>query len=226
MLLANPVEARVLGALIEKEITTPEYYPLTLNALVNAANQKNNREPVMSLSEADVRTALFELEQNGFVRVLNDSRATKFEHLLYSRLELRRPEVALLGLLLLRGPQTAAELRSRAERMYSFEDTGAAQNVLDRLAARPEPLVVQLARQPGARESRWMHLLSGPVEGASAATAASSSALAADAPGDALAERVAALEALVDTLETRLRALEAAAAAHPAADSATPSRHS
>src|ERR1700760_775055 len=96
----SSIEIRVLGALIEKEITTPEYYPLSLNALVNACNQKNNREPVMSLGEADVRTALFEMEQSGLVRVLNDSRATKFEHLAYSKLDLRRPEIAMLGLLL------------------------------------------------------------------------------------------------------------------------------
>src|ERR1700760_1995914 len=96
----SSIEVRVLGALIEKEITTPEYYPLSLNALVNACNQKNNREPVMALAEADVRTALFELENAGMVGVLNDSRATKFEHLTYLKLDLRRPEVAVLGLLL------------------------------------------------------------------------------------------------------------------------------
>src|ERR1700742_2110874 len=108
MMILNAVEARVLGALIEKEITTPEYYPLSLNALVNACNQKNNREPVMALGEADVRSALFELENLSLVRVLNESRATKFEHLAYNVLNLRRPEIAVMGLLLLRGPQTPA----------------------------------------------------------------------------------------------------------------------
>jgi hypothetical protein len=163
----NAVEVRVLGALIEKGITTPEYYPLSLNALVNACNQKSNREPVMELGEADVRTALFELENEGLVRVLADARVSKFEHLAYGKLALGRPEIALLGLLLLRGPQTAAELRGRSERMYAFDDTAAAAAALERMAMRldaqgePAPLVVQMARQPGARESRWMHLLGG-----------------------------------------------------------------
>jgi hypothetical protein len=203
----NPVEVRVLGALIEKEITTPEYYPLSLNALVNACNQKNNREPVMQLSEADVRTALFEMENAGLVRVLNDSRATKFEHLAYSKLELRRPEIAMLGLLLLRGAQTAAELRSRAERMYAFDETAAAVATLERMAARDEPLVVMLARQPGSRESRWMHLLSGPV----CDVAAGASGAAAEAPlRDDVAERMAALEEAVRVLNARVQALEEA----------------
>ena len=191
----------MLGALIEKEITTPEYYPLSLNATLNACNQKNNREPVMQMGEADVRTALFELEGAGWVRVLNDSRATKFEHLVYSKLDLRRPEVALLGLLLLRGPQTAAELRSRAERMYSFDDTGAAAAVLERLAARPEPLVVQMARQPGSRESRWMHLLGGEVSDVAVIAAATSTGSAGD-------DRVTVLEAQVRELLERVAALE------------------
>lgn len=205
----SAVEVRVLGALIEKEITTPEYYPLSLNALVNACNQKNNREPVLALGEADVRTALFALEQAGWVRVLNDSRATKFEHLVYSKLDLRRPEVALLGLLLLRGPQTAAELRARAERMYAFDDTGAVANALERMAQREEPLVVQLARQPGSRESRWMHLLAGPV---SEAVEVSPRA-AATARGDELVDRLAALEEIVRGLEERVLTLEAERAA-------------
>ena len=123
-------EARVVGCLIEKEITTPEYYPLSLNALVNACNQKSNREPVMSLSEADVRSALFELENMGLVRVLADARVSKFEHLLYHKLNLKRPEIAVMCLLLLRGPQTGAELRARAERLYAFDDTGAVTDTL------------------------------------------------------------------------------------------------
>src|SRR5579875_4056544 len=188
MLVLNETEARVIGALIEKEITTPEYYPLSLNALVNACNQKSSRDPVMELSEADVRTALFELENLELVRVLADSRVSKFEHRAYDKLGLRRPEIAIVGLLLLRGPQTAAELRGRAERMYSFDDTGAVTAVLERLASREDPLVVQLARQPGARESRWMHLLAGPVESALATTGQSASRAA-----NPLEERVAGL---------------------------------
>jgi uncharacterized protein len=204
MLTLTDAEVRVLGALIEKGITTPEYYPLSLNALVNACNQKSSRDPVMELSEADVRSALFELEQIGLVRVLADSRVSKFEHLAYGKLGIGRPETAVLGLLLLRGPQTPAELRARAERMYTFDDASAVTAVLERLASREEPLVVQLGRQPGARESRWMHRLSGEVEsavqGASAATQTEEDS--------AVRERVAELERLVRELEERVRALE------------------
>lgn len=210
MLTLNVVEVRVLGALIEKGITTPEYYPLSLNALVNACNQKSSRDPVMELTEADVRTALFELEQMGLVRVLSDARVSKFEHLTYGKLGLGRPEIALLGLLLLRGPQTPAELRARAERMYTFDDNAAVIAVLDRMSQRrggdelPAPLVVQMPRQPGARESRWAHLLSGSVEGVVPVTNVPS---ANEAHGDA-ADRLATLEAAMRALEERVRALE------------------
>jgi uncharacterized protein len=200
----NAAEVRVLGALIEKGITTPEYYPLSLNALVNACNQKSSRDPVMELSEADVRTALFDLEQMGLVRVLSDARVSKFEHLAYGKLSLGRPETAVLGLLLLRGPQTPAELRARAERMYTFDDTSAVTAVLERLATREEPLVVQLTRQPGARESRWMHLLAGPVDAGQVAPA-TREAIQADS---GLSERVAELERIVRELEERLKLLE------------------
>lgn len=204
MLTLTAAEVRVLGALIEKGITTPEYYPLSLNALVNACNQKSSRDPVMELSEAEVRTALFELEQLGLVRVLADSRVSKFEHLAYGKLGLGRPETAVLGLLLLRGPQTAAELRARSERMYTFDDVAAVTAVLERLASREEPLVVQLARQPGARESRWAHRLGGDVEAAEASGVAASTG----APAPGLQGRVAELEQMVQALEERLRALE------------------
>lgn len=199
------VEVRVLGALMEKETTTPEYYPLSLNALVNACNQKSSRDPVMELSEADVRSALFEMEKLGLVRVQAEGRVSKFEHRAYDQLGLRRPEIAVLGLLLLRGPQTAAELRARAERMYSFDDTGAVTATLERMAQREEPLVVQLARQPGARESRWAHLLSGAVEGVAPAQGFAEDRGAA---ANDLQERVAELEALVRELEERIAALE------------------
>ena len=204
MLTLTAAEVRVLGALIEKGITTPEYYPLSLNALVNACNQKSSRDPVMELTEADVRSALFEMEQLGLVRVLADSRVSKFEHLAYGKLGLGRPETAVVGLLLLRGAQTAAELRARAERMYTFDDVAAVTAVLERLAAREEPLVVQMARQPGARESRWMHRFSGDVEAATVQDASAPTAAAATG----LQERVAELERLVQTLEERVRVLE------------------
>jgi hypothetical protein len=205
MLTLNAVELRVLGALIEKEITTPEYYPLSLNALVNACNQRSSRDPVMELSEADVRSALFDLERFGLVRVLSDARVSKFEHLAYGKLSLGRPEIAVLGLLLLRGPQTPAELRGRAERMYTFDDTAAVTSVLDRLAAREDSLVAQLARQPGARESRWTHLLAGSVENAQPVSERVLDAADTDV---ALQDRLAALERVVKALEERVQVIE------------------
>ena len=165
--------------MMEKEVTTPENYPLSMNALVNACNQKSSREPVMELREADVRTALFDMEQRGLVRTLSDARVLKFENRVRDGLNLRRDEFAVVCLLLLRGPQTTAELRARAERMYEFEDNAAVAATLERLAGREEPLqplTVFLQRQPGAREARWMHLLCGPVSGA--ATAAEYGAVA------------------------------------------------
>ena len=205
MLTLNTAEVRVLGTLIEKGITTPEYYPLSLNAVVNACNQKSSRDPVMELSEADVRTALFELEQLGLVRVLSDARVSKFEHLAYGKLSLGRPEIAVLGLLLLRGPQTPAELRVRAERMYTFDDTAAVTAVLERFAAREEPLVAQMARQPGARESRWAHLLGGSIENVQPVGEKALDSATADM---VLQDRVAALEQFVKALEERVRTLE------------------
>ncbi len=206
MLELNGVEARVLGALIEKEINTPEYYPLSLNAAVNACNQKSSREPVMELSEADVRTALFELDQLGLVRTIAESRATKFEHRVRDVLNLRRDEVAVMCLLLLRGAQTSAELRARTERMYAFDDNAAVLTVLERLAGREEPLTQLMARQAGSREARWVHLLCGPVSDVAVAAVHA----AAEGGGTSLAQRVAALEEVVRGLEGRLRAVEGA----------------
>lgn len=216
MLILNAVEARVIGALIEKEITTPEYYPLSLNALVNACNQKSSRDPVMELSEADVRSALFALEKDGLVRVLADARVSKYEHRLRDPLQLRRDEVAVVCLLLLRGPQTAAELRSRAERLYSFDDTSAVTATLDRLAGREEPVVRIMPRQSGAREARWRHLLDGRADDTAptANTVPDPETGPESASGKASGERgewaahVASLEARVETLEARLETLE------------------
>jgi uncharacterized protein YceH (UPF0502 family) len=158
----SDVEARVLGALIEKESTTPEYYPLSLNALVNACNQKSNRDPVMSLDEETVRRALRSLTDQYVVRSASgDSRVVKFEHRLNELYNFHRHEIALLCVLLLRGPQTPGELRTRTERMYSFEDLDAVHSALNLLMRRDPPLVKVLPRQPGTKESRYMHLLSG-----------------------------------------------------------------
>ena len=217
MVELNGVEARVLGALIEKEINTPEYYPLSLNATVNACNQKSSREPVMELSEADVRTALFELDQLGLVRTIAESRATKFEHRVRDVLNLRRDEVAVMCLLLLRGAQTSAELRARSERMYAFDDNAAVMSVLERLAGREEPLTQLMQRQPGAREARWVQLLTGAPSDAQMSGAVSDVAVvethvseARHGAPDALAQRVAELEEVVRGLEERLGMLERA----------------
>ena len=152
-LLITPVEARVLGSLIEKEISTPEYYPLSLNALVNACNQKNNREPVMRLEEDEVRYALRTLGDRGLTGTARgaDSRVTKYEHHFQEVFNFTRGETAVLCEMLLRGPQTPGELRNRVERLYRFEEVSDVLSVLQRLMQREPALVAALARQPGAR---------------------------------------------------------------------------
>jgi uncharacterized protein YceH (UPF0502 family) len=166
-IVLSEVEARVLGALIEKEITTPDYYPLSLNALVNACNQKNNREPVMSLDENAVRDALYTLQQKRLAGPASgaDSRVTKYEHRIQEVFNFTRAEEAIIDVLLLRGPQTPGELRGRTERMYRFEELSDVQSALQKLMQREPPLVKMLPRQPGTKESRYAHLLSGDVEG-------------------------------------------------------------
>lgn len=162
------VEARVLGCLVEKEITTPEYYPLSLNALVNACNQKSNREPVMSLDEDAVRLALRSLNDQALARsAAGDSRVAKFEHRLQEVFNFHRHEIAVLCVLLLRGAQTPGELRTRTERMYHFEDLDGVQSALNLLMKREPPLARILPRQPGTKESRYAHLLSGDPQPAS-----------------------------------------------------------
>jgi len=160
------VEARVLGALVEKEITTPDYYPLSLNALVNACNQRSNREPVMNVSEDDVRRALNNLQDKslaGHARS-SDGRVAKYEHWLGEAFNFSRAEVALLCVLLLRGPQTPGELRGRTERLHRFDEISDVLSGLQKLVDRDPSLVAVLPRQPGTKESRYAHLLCGPVE--------------------------------------------------------------
>jgi len=163
--ILNPTEIRVLGCLIEKELATPEYYPLTLNALTNACNQKSNRDPVLVLEEADVVRALDSLR---FQRLAHQSaegvRATKYCHNLEGLLRLEPQELAILAELLLRGPQTVGELRNRAERMRPFADLAAVEEVLTALAEREVALVVRLPRQPGRKEQRYAQLLAGPPD--------------------------------------------------------------
>jgi uncharacterized protein len=163
----SPVAARVLGSLVEKEITTPEYYPLSLNALANACNQKNNREPVMNLDEDQIRQALHQLEDDGLAGPARgaDSRVAKYEHRLQEVFNFTRGEVAVVCVLLLRGPQTPGELRGRGERMHRFEELSDVQSTLQRLMQREPPLVKVLLRQPGTKEARYADLFSGePVE--------------------------------------------------------------
>jgi uncharacterized protein YceH (UPF0502 family) len=212
----SPTEARVLGALIEKEITTPEYYPLSLNALVNACNQKNNREPVTALDEAEVRQALHGLETERLAgAVRGDTRVAKYEHRTQEVFNFTRGEIAVICVLLLRGPQTPGELRTRTERMFKFDELSDVLAVLQRLIARePDPLVKILPRQPGTKEARYAHLLSGDVEAFEPAPTnhyaestshsyASASSLSSEENED-LKERMAQLEAEVAILTREL----------------------
>ena len=202
----NDVEARVLGALVEKDITTPDYYPLSLNALVNACNQKNNREPVMNLDESAVRDALNGLHDDGLAGPATglDSRVTKYEHRLQETFNFTRGETAVLCVLLLRGPQTPGELRGRTERMHHFEDLDAVQFSLQKLMQREPPLAAVLPRQPGTKESRYVHLLSGEVE----AGEMPATPLASPSSSSADNERVSRLEEAVAALQNEVGELK------------------
>jgi uncharacterized protein YceH (UPF0502 family) len=164
-IVLSDVEARVLGSLIEKELTTPEYYPLSLNALVHACNQKSNRDPFMNLDEDTVKQAMRTLNQKELAGPADnmESRVTKYEHRLQEAYNFTRHEIAILCELLLRGPQTPGELRNRADRMHKFEDLGIVQTTLRRLMEREPSLVKVLPKQPGTKEARYAHLLSGDV---------------------------------------------------------------
>ncbi|BBA68781.1 YceH family protein [Geobacter sulfurreducens] len=161
-ILLNDVEVRVIGCLIEKELATPEYYPLTLNSLTTACNQKSNRDPVMALEESDVVRALDGLKMKHVaIQAADSGRVPRYRHILSERLRFSPAELAVLAELLLRGPQTLGELRTRAERMHPFADLAAVEQVLGELAERTPPLVMRLPRQPGRKESRFAHLLAG-----------------------------------------------------------------
>ncbi len=188
----------MLGSVIEKDITTPDYYPLSLNALINACNQKNNREPVTSFDEETVRLALRNLGDKGLAGTAGgaDSRVTKYEHRLQEVLNLTRPETAILCVLLLRGPQTPGELRGRSERMYRFEHLDDVGSALQQMMRREPPLVKALGRRPGTKEIRYAHLLSGDVEAWDPPAEAASAST-----GSADAERMAQLEEQVAALQ-------------------------
>jgi uncharacterized protein YceH (UPF0502 family) len=208
-LLLDAIEARVLGCLVEKEATTPEQYPLTENAALQAANQKTSREPVMALETGEVARALRDLETKGLARRVDGARALRFEHSAARALELTRGQLVALALLMLRGPQTAAELQSRSERLHRYADADDLAHALERLASRG--FAVALPRAPGQREGRWAHLLCGPVDlSTMALDTGTSPAREPVARGDgALLARIEALEARVAALEARLDGSEA-----------------
>src|ERR1017187_2652936 len=203
----DDAEVRVLGALMEKEVATPEYYPLSLNALVNACNQKSNREPVVSYDEDTVETALGGLRAKGLAARISghDMRGPKHAHRLPAVINLGRREAAVLCVLMLRGPQTAGELRGRTERLYQFDDLEAVDACLTRLMEwQPEPLVARLPRQVGYKEVRYAHLLSGEPPATAPAPAA------AQTPGvrETRDEPVARLQASMDRLEAEVADLK------------------
>ena len=200
MMDLDPVEVRILGCLIEKQRTTPDAYPLSLNSLRLACNQTTNRDPVMQLDETTIREALHRLSQRRFSRLASGhtSRAYKFRHLLDEALSLGQDDLAVLGVLLLRGAQTPGELKQRTERMQGFADLDAVQEVLDRLVERE--LVLRLARRPGQKEERYVHQLSAEAEDAPAVEQAPEPLVAAPA-------RPARDDARLDRLEAELAEL-------------------
>ena len=203
-IVLNAAETRVLGALIEKDITTPDYYPLSLNALVNACNQKNNREPVTNFDEETVRLALRNLSDKRLAGPASgaDGRVTKYEHRVQEVFNFTRQETALICVLLLRGPQTPGELRGRTERMYQFEHLDDVLTGLQQLMRREPPLAKALGRRPGTKEVRYAHLLSGDVE------AWEPPAESASSSGSADAERIIQLEEQVAALRNEVAELK------------------
>jgi uncharacterized protein YceH (UPF0502 family) len=203
--ILTETEARVLGSLVEKQLTTPEYYPLTLNALVNACNQKSNRDPVVSYDESTVTNTLEHLRDRNLVYVFygSTSRVPKYKHMLPSVYELEPSEVAVICVMLLRGPQTIGELKIRTERLYAFEGLGQIQETLDGLARRDESLVQRLERQSGQKEARFAHLLSGPID-----VEAYLAAAATRTPRNDSSERFEKLEEEVTQLKSEVESLK------------------
>ena len=208
-LVLTAAEARVLGCLIEKEATTPDAYPLTVNAAQVAANQKTARDPVLALNLGDVNHALRQLEQKGLAKQVFSSRAERYEHRADKALDLSRQQLTLVGLLLLRGPQTVHELLARSERLVKFNDADDVRHHLERLIQRRPALALQIPRGPGQREDRYVHLLSGEVDMAAmtARIASSSNSGVAESSSPALEARVQALENEVAELRAAISAL-------------------
>ncbi|MEP7212606.1 MAG: YceH family protein [Acidobacteriota bacterium] len=161
----NEIEVRVLGSLVEKQLTTPEYYPLTMNALTAACNQKSNRDPIVSYGDTEILAAVDSLREKNLVYLYygSTSRAVKYKHMLPGVYHIEPPEVAVIAVLMLRGPQTLGEIRERTGRLFEFSGIGEVNETLDGLIGRDEPLIVKLERQPGQKEARYAHLLSGEV---------------------------------------------------------------
>jgi len=205
-LTLTPIEARVIGTLMEKARTVPDSYPLSLNSLIIGCNQKTTRDPLMELSEAQVATALDNLKSLSLVRESSGSRTTRYEHNFQRGVGVFEQAAVLLGLLMLRGPQTAGELRLNTERWYKFADISSVEGFLEELQDRSEekggPLVVKLARAPGAREQRWAHLLCGPVDATQTGVSRASEGLSSDA-----SERIARLETEVAQLRETVQKL-------------------
>ena len=200
----GPAEARVLGSLAEKKELTPDVYPMTVNGLQSATNQKTARDPVMVLEQVEVHRALKLLAEKGLVRQVFASRVERYEHLLAQRFSLTQSQIALVGLMLLRGPQTAHELFARAERLARFQSIEQLRGDLDLLIGRRPPLVQLIERGPGQREERYAHLLGGPVQAAAAGTPVSGVAFSGRQD---LEERVETLERQVAELTDKLRIL-------------------
>jgi uncharacterized protein YceH (UPF0502 family) len=210
-------EVRVLGCLIEKEATVPDAYPLTLNALRQACNQTSNRDPVVGYDDLTLQRSLDTLKSAGFVRFVHPShgeRTTRFRHVADEKLTIEPPDLAVLSVLALRGPQTTAELRSRTERQHRFGSLAEVEAVLAKLAAREEPLVLELPRIPGQHQLRWTHLLGGPVD-LEAIAASLMGRPVGGVSGGGSSERILALETRVADLATRLARLEEALGVDP-----------
>jgi len=196
------VEARVLGSLVEKQLTTPEYYPLTMNALTAACNQKSNRDPVVAYDETTIMTAIDSLRDKNLVYLYygSSSRAVKYKHMMPGVFDLDAAGVALVAVLLLRGPQTIGELRERTGRLHEFGGLGEVQEALDGLTRRDEPLIIKLERQPGQKEARYAHLLCGPVDQSAAVPTR-------EALSSGKEDKIAKLESEVENLRGEFAAL-------------------
>lgn len=206
--LMNAIEVRVVGSLVEKQMATPEYYPLTLNALVNACNQLTGREPVVAYDERTVARALENLREKQLVWLVSaaGARVPKYEHRLSERFKLAEQETAVLAVLMLRGPQTVGEIKGRTGRMYEFAELGEVEMTLESLLTAEPPLVVKLPRQPGTKESRYAHLLAGEVQVEEAPALPRAEAAVLDVRAEN--ERLAHLESEVENLRQQLAELQ------------------